>query len=129
MTVDICYGEEDRKRRKRRELFDALAAITGILILFGLVGMVIAYAMAKNPPRWWLDKQRVSQQIQQQDDPTASVFLNEYAIQRVYIPPQVEATNGGEGVILVGPKDIINRLYREAYRLDDKGWPFEWDTE
>ena len=124
MTVECIRPGE--KPRRQLGLFSAVFLL---LACFLVVMTIVFYIIAKHPPQWWVDRQEVSRQIQQQDDPVASAFLNRYAIEGVYIPPEVQINNGGEGVVLVGPKDTINRIYRKAYGLDEKKWPFEWNKE
>lgn len=124
MTAEIIgYGEKPRK--------DPVVRIcVGFILGLAFAAVSVSFLMSRFPPRWWLDRHQVSREIQLQDDPVATVLISEYAARRVYIPPGVEVSSGSdECIILTGPKDIISRLYRQAYQLDDPGWPFEWRTE
>ena len=88
-----------------------IAIIIGIPIFTG-------YSVAKNPPRWYLQKHQTSRDLQQQSEPLAQIVVSGDELNGVYIPPNLEVETGGDGVLIKGPTKDVYRFHRKLYRLD-----------
>jgi len=67
---------------------------------------------------WKRNQRKINQQLQQSTGQEATIILDHYRAEDVYIPSSVTATSGGETVVLKGPKDEIVKIHRLAWDLD-----------
>lgn len=111
MTVSF----ETDSKRNRYPWYPIIMMSVLTVLTFTWAGWFLSHV----EPTWKTTQRDINRQLKQQEPTTATIVLDRWRVIQVFIPPEVVASSGGDAVILTGPRDIIVKLHRKAWNLDE----------